>query len=195
MPALEQEVRNGCSVSNLLCKAINSHLELEKASEKLMKDIYEALERMKTAGSLREDWMTMFDFAWQLANTLEMLRDDGNFDSVIVEEITKTNAQRGFKAEEETQHLTEGGIEELIEGLIKEIHPNLDQIRADASAGSEKDDLHDIFGLAKQMAKSYKILGEGEDKVIEKLGNINVKRKDEKSNKKSKVKRKMGATI
>ncbi|KAB8288878.1 hypothetical protein EYC80_010781 [Monilinia laxa] len=189
MPTLEQEVRNERRVSDLLWKAISSHLELEKASGQLMKDIYETLERMKAAGSRREDWMAMCNFAQQLVNTLEILRDDGMFDSVILEETKETNSERGIKAEEESQQLTEEGIEEHIELLIKEMHPNLDQIRADAYAGLEKEDLHDVFGLAKQVAKPRKILGEGEYKVIERLGSINLKRKNKKSHKKSKSKK------
>ncbi|QSZ31643.1 hypothetical protein DSL72_001210 [Monilinia vaccinii-corymbosi] len=167
MPALEQEARNERRISTLVWKAINSQLELEKASEKLMKDVYGSLERMKAAGSPRHEWMKMYDFAQQLVNTLKMLQDDGVLESMIKEESADTGDEIKIKVEED--------IEGQIEVLLREMHPNLDQILAGAEDDFKKEEFQNSVELAKHMALPRQFSGEKENKAVEELGSTNVK--------------------
>ncbi|TGO48581.1 hypothetical protein BCON_0236g00090 [Botryotinia convoluta] len=175
-----------------LRSAINSQLELEKATESLIKNVYKDLKRMKAAGCSSEDWIAIFDKAQQLVDTFRMLTiDEGPISTAEERKVVvkvEQEAMNGGEPEED--------IEEYLEVLLKEIYPNLDQIRAAASL--EKEELHDVFGLAKQMAEPHKFTFDGEMKkvTIEEKKNNRVKRNKKKNRKggKRKYERKGGAS-
>ncbi|KAI9643394.1 hypothetical protein NHQ30_008013 [Ciborinia camelliae] len=160
MPTIEQQVKDERRVSYLLWKAIDSQLELEKATQKLMKDIYKDLKKMGAAGGPSKDWRTMCAMAQQLVDTVQMLRGDEERESVVGEDSVEIKVDEKIKIEEETEE----EIEKYIEELMKEIHPNLDQIKA--TLGLEEEDPQVVLGLAKQMAKPFKFfLGDEEEEA------------------------------
>ncbi|ESZ97105.1 hypothetical protein SBOR_2535 [Sclerotinia borealis F-4128] len=135
MSTTEQLVKDERKISKLLWKAVHSQLELEKATENLMKDIYDELKRIQASGGSREDWKTMSDMAQQLINTLKMLKDDGTSNSMIKEEKEEANED----------------IEEHIEGLMKEtdLYLDLGLDQSKFNAALEEKDQHVSSGLTK----------------------------------------------
>lgn len=170
MPSIEEEAKEERRISYLLWKAIDSQLELEKATEKLMKDIYEELEIMKAIGCSGKDWTEICDMAQQLVNTLEMLRDDEE----PIPAVNTDSVEMKLEETVETVEDAEEEIEAYLEGIIKEMHPNLDQIRTEA--GLKEQNQPDLFGLAKQMAKPQMFATdeETEDATLELNGDNNV---------------------
>ncbi|TGO28204.1 hypothetical protein BPAE_0031g00700 [Botrytis paeoniae] len=179
MSSIEKQINDGRRVTHLLCAAINSQLELEKATEKLIKNVYKDLKRMEAAGCSSEDWIVMFDIAQQLVDTFGMLTVDESPISTIEERKVVVEVEKGLmdgkKPEED--------VEEYLEVLLKEIHPNLDQIRAAASL--EKQELHNVFWLAKQMPEPHKFMFNGEVKkeTIEEKEDDRVKKNKKKNRK------------
>ncbi|CAD6450581.1 254c105f-25ab-4d88-90e0-40c987ef494e-CDS [Sclerotinia trifoliorum] len=176
MPSIGEAVEKERRVTYLLWKAINSQLELEQATNRLMQDMYEDLENMRASDCSSEDWTTMCDMAQELVDTLKMLKDQPP-DSTVEERSTELKVKEAIR--EDTEEEIEEDIEEYVEVLMKEMHPNLYQIRA--AAGLEKDDMHDAFGLAKQMTKPHKFTrGEKEKKAtIEKEKSSDAKKEVE----------------
>ncbi|KAJ8059962.1 hypothetical protein OCU04_011578 [Sclerotinia nivalis] len=175
MSSIGEAVKKERRVTHLLWKAINSQLELEEATKKLMKDMHEDLENMRASGCSSEDWTTMCEMAQQLVDTLKMLKDQGESDSTVEGKSIELEIKEAIR--EDVEENIEEDMEDYIEVLMREMHPNLDQIKA--AAGLEEDDLHDVFGLAKQMAKPHKFaLGEKEEEaIIEKENRSNAKKK------------------
>ncbi|KAK6600680.1 hypothetical protein ACHAQE_000010 [Botrytis cinerea] len=184
MSSIEEQIKDERRVTNLLRAAIDLQLEFEKATEKLIKNMCKDLEGMKAAGYSSEDWTIMFDTAQQLVDTFTILTVDESPMSTIEERKVV------FRVEKEVMNgeKSEEDIEEYLEALLKEIHPNLDQIRAAASL--EKEELRDVFGLSKQMAKPHKFAFDGEIKTatIEKKEDDRVNRKKKKNKKRGKRK-------
>ncbi|KAF5869368.1 uncharacterized protein Bfra_011174 [Botrytis fragariae] len=182
MSSIEEQINDEYRVAHLLCAAINSQLELEKATEKLIKNVYKDLRRMEAAGCSSEDWNVMFDIAQQLVDTFGMLTVDESHISTIEEREAVVEVEKevidGKQPEED--------IEEYLEVLLKEIHPNLDQIRAAASL--EKQELHDVFGLAKQIPESLKFTFDG------KVKKATIEEKEDDRVKKNKKKNRKGGT-
>lgn len=190
MSRIEKQINDERRVAHLLCAAIDSQLELEKATEKLIKNVYKDLKRMEAAGCSSEDWITMFDTAQQLVDTLGMLTVDERRISMIEKRKVIVEAEKEFM----NGRQPEEDIEEYLEVLLKEIHPNLDQIRA--AARLEEEELHDLFGLSKQTAKPHKLTFDGKmKKTTVEEGEDMVKRKNKKNKKRGKrgYERKEGA--
>ncbi|TGO34599.1 hypothetical protein BHYA_0190g00170 [Botrytis hyacinthi] len=158
MSSIENRINYERRVAHLLCAAINSQLELEKATENLIKNVYRDLKRMKASGCSSEDWIAMFEKSQELVDTFRLLIVDESPLSTIEERRVVVKVENEFmsggKPEED--------IEEYLEVLLKEIHPNLDYIRAASSL--DKQELHDVFGLAKQMAEPHKFAFDEETK-------------------------------
>ncbi|APA12437.1 predicted protein [Sclerotinia sclerotiorum 1980 UF-70] len=155
MTSIREAVKKERRVSYMLWKAVNSQLELEKATNKLMQDMYEDLENMRVSGCSSEDWTTMCEMAQELVDTLKMLKEQPS-DSMLEERSIELKVKEAIREDsediedeikDEPEKNIDEDVEEYIEVLIREMHPNLDQIRA--AAGLEEDDLHDVFGLAK----------------------------------------------
>lgn len=66
MSTIENEVKEQRRLSLLLWKAIDSQLELEKAADKLMKDVYEDLAIIGSGGGSGED-VSMIGSIWNLS--------------------------------------------------------------------------------------------------------------------------------
>ncbi|THV49534.1 hypothetical protein BGAL_0190g00090 [Botrytis galanthina] len=181
MSSIEKHINYERRVAHLLCAAINSQLELEKATEKLIKNVYKDLKRMKASGCSSEDWIAMFDKAQELVDTFRMLIVDGSPMSTIEERKVVVRVGNEFVNEVKPEE----DMEEYLEKLLKEIHPNLDHIRAAASL--DKQELHDVFGLAKQMAEPRKFTFDEETKK-----ETNEKKKDNRVKRNKKKNRKGG---
>ncbi|KAF7940876.1 uncharacterized protein EAE97_007061 [Botrytis byssoidea] len=181
MSSIEKQINYERRVAHLLCAAINSQLELEKATGKLIKNVYGDLKRMKASDCLSEDWIAMFDKSQELVDTFRMLIIDDSPLSTIEERRVVVKVENelmsGGKPEED--------IEEYLEVLLKEMHPNLYHIRAAASL--DKQELHDVFGLAKQMAEPHKFAFDEETKQA-----TNEEKKDKKVNRNKKKNKKGG---
>ncbi|KAF7905003.1 uncharacterized protein EAF01_005525 [Botrytis porri] len=179
MSSIEEQTNNERRVAHLLCAAIDSQLELEKVAEKLIDNVYKDLNRMKASGCSSEDWIAMFDIAQELVDLLKFLTVDEAPISIIEERKVVVKVGNEFMKGEKP----EKDIEEYLELFLKEIHPDLDQIRAAASL--EKQDLHDIFGLAKQMAEPYKFTFDEEMKkaTVEEKKDNRAKRNEKKNRK------------
>ncbi|KAF7866970.1 hypothetical protein EAF04_005810 [Stromatinia cepivora] len=175
MSSIKEAVKKERRVTYLLWKAINSQLELEEATNKLMKNMYEDLETMRASGCSSEDWITLCEMAQQLVDTLKMLEDQGDSDSTVEEKSIELKIKEAIREDDEED--IEEDIEEYIEVLMREMHPNLDQMKA--AVGLEEDDLQDVFGLAKQMAKPHKFVlgGKEEEAIIEEEKGSNAKKK------------------
>ncbi|TEY69462.1 hypothetical protein BOTCAL_0116g00100 [Botryotinia calthae] len=167
MSSIEEQIKDERRITNLLRAAIDLQLEFEKATEKLIKNVYKDLKGMKAA----VDTFTILTVDESPMSTIEERK--------VVFGVEK-EVMNGEKSEED--------IEEYLEALLKEIHPNLDQIRAAASL--EKEELRDVFGLSKQMAKPHKFAFDGEIKTatVEKKENDRVNRKKKKNKKRGKRK-------
>ncbi|KAF7882861.1 uncharacterized protein EAF02_006224 [Botrytis sinoallii] len=173
MSSIEKQINDERRVTHLLCAAIDSQLELEKATEKLIKNVYKDLKRMEAA-----------------VDTLGMLTVDESRISMIEKRKVIVEAEKEFM----NGRQPEEDIEEYLEVLLKEIHPNLDQIRA--AARLEEEELHDLFGLSKQTAKLHKLTFDGKmKKTTVEEGEDMVKRKNKKNKKRGKrgYERKEGA--
>ncbi|KAF7894935.1 hypothetical protein EAF00_006749 [Botryotinia globosa] len=181
MSSVEKEINYDCRVAHLLCAAINSQLELEKATEKLIKKVYADLKRMKASACSTEDWIAMLDKSQELVDIFRPLIVDESPLSTIEERRVVVKVENelmsGGKPEED--------IEEHLEVLLKEMHPNLDYIRAAASL--DKQELHDVFGLAKQMVEPHKFAFDEETKQA-----TNKERRDKKVKRNKKKNRKGG---
>lgn len=133
----------------------------------------------------------MYDLAMQLVDTIKMLKDESpnavaennSVDTKVkttekVEEVEEdaVDKQKAKEEEEgteewdvekiigqETDEEAERVLEGFVEVLMREVHPNLDQIRASAHANI--DEVYDMSGLAEQMARPHEFLKEEDDEI------------------------------
>ncbi|KAF7946658.1 hypothetical protein EAE96_009650 [Botrytis aclada] len=178
MSSIEKQINDERRITHLLCTAINSQLELEKATKNLIRNVYKDLERIEAAGCSSEDWMAMFDIAQQLVDTLGILTADEGPIPKIEERKVVIEVEKDVMNESQTEE----DIEEYLEALLKEIHPNLNQIRAAASL--EEEELHDVFGLSNQMTKPH------ESTFDRKIQKATTEKEDDRVKRKKKKKKK-----